>query len=189
MPCCLQQLHCPSLLAVRFPSGVADMFARDLHATKVILMAKMVKVPLYTVVNIALTFAITFPFSGLLHAISFDYLLCGSAKCGCCCRRFCCCCCRAVAKDSNALAADEINRRPNSQQTCTMFTASVVLGLSVHILFRVQQFFPCWRRVSACTMNGVNVCSGTMVSCSDCWTLKMRSLLLEKGKLSKRLLL
>ena len=63
---------------------------------KVILMARKVKVPLYSVVNIALTFAITFPVSGFVHAVAFDYLLCrktgrccGCLRCACCCN-WCC---------------------------------------------------------------------------------------------------
>ena len=92
---------------------------------KVILMSKVVKIPLYTVVNVALTFAITFPFSGLIHAISFDF----------CIRRR-----KLSTRDINSdtdyeSAVDEINRRPNSRQTCTMFTASVLLGLYYGIIF------------------------------------------------------
>ncbi len=167
-------------------------------------------------VNTALTFAMAFPFSGVLHALAFDCLVhrssAGRYCCCCCCsggggggddgggccqrcrrcllRTLCCCCCcrrrkldaesdggsgsakSASASSSSAsaqsppsssqqqrlrnkrrsdsygsewdaedgragaLAAhDEINRRPNSLQTCTVLTASLLLGLYDGVVF------------------------------------------------------
>lgn len=102
---------------------------------KVILMAKSVKVPLYSVVNVALTFAISFPFSILSHTLVFDYILwrkknrkrkenenkgLGGAS---------------DAYPMNSGMKAMLNRRPNSGQTCTIFCASFILGIFYGTIF------------------------------------------------------